>query len=145
MSENFSAIDQNEKALEYAKKALDLSPDNSVVRETYAIRLFENGGDAEFQQAFDYLDAIVMNKSATNRGLYVWYTIMQDKIAKALEAKDWTKIRSEANHLRIIFPKDERAAEAIKQVETLMKAEIEKEAEEKKEAEKETENNGAAQ
>ncbi len=145
MSENLSALEQNEKALEYAKKALDMSPDNSVVRETYAIRLFENGGEEELKQAFDHLDAIVMNKKATNRGLYVWYSIMQDKIAKALEAKDWTKIRTEANHLLIVFPKDERASEALKQVETLMKDEIEKEAAEKKEAEKETENNGAAQ
>ena len=39
MSENFFALNQSDKALEYAQKALEMSPNNNVVRETYAIRL----------------------------------------------------------------------------------------------------------
>ncbi len=144
MSENFFALGENDKALEYAKKALDLSPNHSVVRETYALRLVDVGGEDNIKQAFDILDSVVMNKTATQRGLVIWYNMMQNKIAQALEAKDWHEIKTAANNLLAIVPQDERATKALKQAEALLKEEAEKEAE-KDEEKKEGDDKGAAQ
>ena len=135
MSENYAAINQNEKALEYAQKALDLSPNVPIVREVYAIRLYEKRGEKELQQAYDYLDALVMAKTATDRGIYVWYILQQNRLAKLLETKDWAQIRTEAKHLQSIFPQDKQAAEALKKVDVLMKEEMQKD-QEKAEEEK---------
>ncbi len=142
MSENFFALGQSEKAIEYAKKALDLSPNKNVVRETYALRLAETTEEENLKQAFEILDALVMSKSATQRGILVWYNMMQFKLAKALEAKDWHEIKTTANNLLVIIPQDKRATEALKQAEELLKAEAEADKEDEK---KEADNNGADQ
>ncbi len=126
MSENYSALNQKDKALEYAQKAMDLSPNNNLCKEVYAIRLFENGTENELAQAYNTLDAIVMEKKATERGYNAWYILQQDKLAKLIETKDWAKIRAEANHLLSIFPQDARGLEAIKQADSLMNEELEK-------------------
>ena len=135
MSENFFALNQNEKALEYAQKALNMSPDNNVVKETYALRLVNVGGEENLQKAFDILDTIVMGKSATQRGVVTWYNLMQDKLAKAIESKDWHEIKTAANNLLLIFPQDQRATEALKQADALLKEEEEKDNEAAKEEE----------
>ncbi len=135
MSENFFALNQNEKALEYAQKALNMSPDNNVVKETYALRLVNVGGEENLQKAFDILDTIVMGKSATQRGVVTWYNLMQDKLAKAIESKDWHEIKTAANNLLLIFPQDQRATEALKQADALLKEEAEKDNEAAKEEE----------
>ncbi len=127
MSENYSALNQKEKALEYAQKAIDLSPNKSLPKEVYAIRLFENDNEQDRQKAYETLDALIMAKTATDRGLNAWYILQQEKIAKSLETKDWGKIRTEANHLLSVIPKDERALEALKQADDLMKQEIDNE------------------
>ena len=74
-----------------------------------------------------------MAKTATERGLNAWYILQQEKIAKSVETKDWGKIRTEANHLLSVIPKDERALEALKQADDLMKEEIDKDKENEKE------------
>ena len=135
MSENYSAVNNREKALEYAQKAMDISPNKSLPKEVYAIRLYENGSEEEIQKAYDTLDALVMAKTATERGFSVWYALQQNKIAKIIETKDWGKIRTEANHLLSVLPKDARALEALKQADALMNEEMDKEKEEKKEEE----------
>ena len=135
MSENCSAINEKEKALEYAQKAIDLSPDKNLPKEVYAIRLFENDNEQDRQKAYDTLDALVMAKTATERGLSAWYILQQEKLAKSIETKDWGKIRTEANHLLSIIPKDERALEALKQADELMKEEIDKDKENEKQEE----------
>ena len=146
MSENFFALGQNEKALEYAQKALDISPNQSVVKETYALRLISVGGEKNLKKAFDILDTIVMSRSATQRGLITWYNMMQAKLAKALEAKDWHEIKMAANNLLTIVPKDEKATEALKQADAILKEEAAKEAEKAEEKKNEADdNNGAAQ
>ena len=133
MSENCSAINDKEKALEYAQKAIDLSPNKSLPKEVYAIRLFENDNEQDRQKAYDTLDSLVMAKTATERGLNAWYILQQEKIAKSIETKDWGKIRTEANHLLSVIPKDTRALEALKQADDLMKEEIDKDKENEKE------------
>ena len=133
MSENCSALNDKEKALEYAQKAIDLSPNKSLPKEVYAIRLFENDNEQDRQKAYDTLDSLVMAKTATERGLSAWYILQQEKIAKSIETKDWGKIRTEANHLLSVIPKDTRALEALKQADDLMKEEIDKEKENDKE------------
>ena len=105
---------------------MDLSPNNNLCKEVYAIRLFENGTENELDQAYNTLDAIVMEKKATERGYNAWYILQQDKLAKLIETKDWAKIRAEANHLLSIFPQDARGLEAIKQADSLMNEELEK-------------------
>ena len=138
MSENFFALNQNDKALEYAQKALEMSPDKSVVRETYAIRLINIGGEENLKKAFDILDPLAVSKAITQRGLVAWYDLIQAKLANSLEAKDWNEIKAIANNILAIVPKDKRAAEAIKQAETLLKEEATKEdAEEEKQEETE--------
>ena len=132
MSENYSAINNKEKALEYAQKAIDLSPNKSLPKEVYAIRLFENDNEQDRQKAYDTLDALIMAKTATERGLSAWYILQQEKLSKAIETKDWGKIRTEANHLLSVLPKDERALEALKQADELMKEEIDKDKENEK-------------
>ena len=136
MSENFYALNQSEKALEYAKKALDMSPDNNVVKETYALRLVAVGGEDNLKKAFDILDSIVANKSATRRGIVTWYNLIQEKLAKALETKDWNDIRTIANNILLVAPQDARATEALKQAEALLKEEAEKAKDEEVEEEK---------
>jgi hypothetical protein len=74
-----------------------------------------------------------MAKATTERGLTAWYILQQDKLAKAIETKDWGKIRTEANHLLSVIPKDERALEALKQADELMKEEIDKDNDNEKE------------
>ena len=135
MSENFFALNQNDKALEYAQKALEMSPNNNVVRETYAIRLVNIGGEENLKKAFDILDPIVVSKAATQRGLVIWYDLIQEKLAKSLEAKDWNDIKAIANNILAIVPKDKRAAEAIQQAEALLKEEATKEAAEEEKQE----------
>ena len=133
MSENFFALDQKEKALEYAQKALDLSPNNGVVKETYALRLIDIGGDDNLKKAFEILDSVVMSKTATQRGFVMWYNMMQEKLAKALESKDWREIKMLGNNILTMVPQDERATEAIKQADVLLKEEAEKDAEKEEE------------
>ena len=133
MSENFFALDQKEKALEYAQKALDLSPNNGVVKETYALRLIDIGGDDNLKKAFEILDSVVMSKTATQRGFVMWYNMMQEKLAKALESKDWQEIKMLGNNILTMVPQDERATEAIKQADVLLKEEAEKDAEKEEE------------
>ena len=133
MSENYSAINDKEKALEFAQKAVDLSPNKSLPKEVLAIRFFENDNEQDRQKAYDTLDALVMAKATTERGLTAWYILQQDKLAKAIETKDWGKIRTEANHLLSVIPKDERALEALKQADELMKEEIDKDKDNEKE------------
>ena len=133
MSENFFALDQKEKALEYAQKALDLSPNNGVVKETYALRLIDIGGDDNLKKAFEILDSVVMSKTATQRGFVMWYNMMQEKLAKALESKDWHEIKMLGNNILTMVPQDERATEAIKQADVLLKEEAEKDAEKEEE------------
>ena len=145
MSENFFALNQNEKALEYAQKALEMAPNSNVVKETYAIRLVGMGGEENLKKAFDILDAVVTTGAATQRGLVTWYNLMQDKLAKVLESKDWNEIKTVANNILLYAPQDARATEALKQAEALLKEEVEKDAEaekaEGKEEEKEEEEN----
>ena len=139
MSENYYALNQSEKALEYAQKALDMSPNNNVVKETYALRLVAVGGEDNLKKAFDILDSIIASKSASRRGIVIWYNLIQEKLAKALESKDWNDIRTIANNILIVAPQDARATEALKQAEALLKEEAEKAKDEEVEEEKKEE------
>ena len=122
-----------------------MAPNSNVVKETYAIRLVGMGGEENLKKAFDILDAVVTTGAATQRGLVTWYNLMQDKLAKVLESKDWNEIKTVANNILLFAPQDARATEALKQAEALLKEEVEKDAEaekaEGKEEEKEEEEN----
>ncbi len=137
MSENYFALNQKEKALEYAQKAMEMSPNNSVAKETYALRLIEIEGDDNLKKAFDILDSLAMSKTITRRGIAIWYNMMHEKINNAIKAKDWHDIRLMANNILAIVPEDPPAVEALKQADALLKEEAAKEAEQQKEAEKE--------
>ena len=74
-----------------------------------------------------------MSKTATQRGFVMWYNMMQEKLAKALESKDWQEIKMLGNNILTMVPQDERATEAIKQADVLLKEEAEKDAEKEEE------------
>ena len=116
-----------------------MTPNSNVVKETYAIRLVGMGGEENLKKAFDILDAVVTTGAATQRGLVTWYNLMQDKLAKVLESKDWNEIKTVANNILLFAPQDARATEALKQAEALLKEEVEKDAEAEKEEGKEEE------
>ena len=132
MSENYSALNQKEKALEYAQKAFELTPDPPIVQETYALRLLNVGGEENFKKGFDMLDKVVTAGSATQRGFVTWHKLMEAKLTMAMESKDWFETKTMANSILSMAPQDEQATKALKQAEDFLKEQTEKEEKEEK-------------
>lgn len=133
MSENCTAAGKKEQALEYAKKALALSPNRDLVKETYALRLHDSG---QVDEAFHILDSLILEKKmGTPRGTLLWRIIMGDRVNKMLEDKKFNEGLTELKRMQLVFPDDEKVKKVIEQVETTMQEE--KEAKEREEQEKE--------
>lgn len=143
MSDNFARLQQNDKSMEFAKKACELYPDNVLAQETYAARLAETEQPEQKEEAFRILDGLILDKkSMTRRGLIVWRILIGERTNKILNEEKWDEGLAELKRMQLIFPQDEKVKKAIEQVEQNIKEEreaLEKEEREKEEKEKEQE------